>query len=58
MKAKRKPLEEKSPAAYGIEIRQRLRVLKTEAPASRQAGIRVSSVDELLDKLRNEARVL
>ncbi len=58
MKAKKKPLEEKTPADYGIDVTPRLKVMKTEEPPARKAGIRVSSVDELLDKLRNEAGVI
>ncbi|MCT7377447.1 electron transfer flavoprotein subunit beta/FixA family protein [Chelativorans salis] len=58
MKAKKKPLDEKSPADYGVEIKTRLKVLKTEEPAGRKAGIKVGSVAELVDKLKNEAGVL
>jgi electron transfer flavoprotein beta subunit len=58
MKAKKKPLEEKAPADYGVEVKARLRVLKTEEPAGRKAGIKVGSVAELVDKLKNEAGVL
>jgi electron transfer flavoprotein beta subunit len=58
MKAKRKPLEQKVPADYGVEIRPRLKVLKTEEPQGRKAGIKVGTVAELVDKLRNEAGVL
>ncbi|WP_128254713.1 electron transfer flavoprotein subunit beta/FixA family protein [Falsirhodobacter deserti] len=52
MKAKRKPLEEKTPADYGVDIAPRLTVLKTMEPAERKAGIRVGSVDELVAKLK------
>ena len=58
MKAKKKPLEEKTPADYGVDVTPRLSVMKTTEPAERQAGIMVQSVDELLDKLKNEAGVL
>jgi electron transfer flavoprotein beta subunit len=58
MKAKKKPLEEKTAADYGVDTAPRLKVLKTAEPAQRQAGIKVASVDELVDKLRNEAGVL
>ena len=58
MKAKKKPLEEKTPADYGVSVDPRLKVLKTEEPAVRKAGVRVGSVAELLDKLKNEAGVL
>ncbi len=58
MKAKKKPLEEKTPADYGVNVDARLRVLKTEEPGTRKAGVKVASVAELLDKLKNEAGVL
>ncbi|MCT8998042.1 electron transfer flavoprotein subunit beta/FixA family protein [Chelativorans intermedius] len=58
MKAKKKPLGEKSPADYGVEVRARLKVLKTEEPAGRKAGVKVKDVAELVDKLKNEAGVL
>ena len=58
MKAKKKPLAEKAPADYGVEVRQRLEILKTEEPGARQAGVKVGSVAELVDKLKNEAGVL
>ncbi len=58
MKAKRKPLEVKTPADFGIDVTPRLKTLKVEAPAQRKAGVLVSSVDELIDKLKNEAKVI
>ena len=58
MKAKKKPLDEKSPADYGADVKPRLKVLKTEEPSGRKAGVKVKSVAELVDKLRNEAGVL
>ncbi|MCP3053756.1 electron transfer flavoprotein subunit beta/FixA family protein [Aurantimonas marianensis] len=58
MKAKKKPLEEKSPDDYGVDVAPRLEVLKTVEPQQRGAGVKVGSVDELIDKLRNEAGVL
>jgi electron transfer flavoprotein beta subunit len=58
MKAKKKPLEEKTPADYGVDVTPRLKVLKTVEPAARKAGVKVGSVDELLDKLKNEAGVI
>ena len=58
MKAKKKPLEEKTAADYGVTVEPRLKVLKTEEPGTRKAGIKVMSVAELVDKLRNEARVI
>ena len=58
MKAKKKPLEEKAPADYGVDVAPRLKVLATEEPATRKAGVKVASVAELVERLRNEARVL
>ncbi len=58
MKAKKKPLEEKAPADFVADIAPRLSVLKTEEPAGRKAGIKVASVAELVEKLKNEAGVL
>ncbi|MCW8885930.1 MAG: electron transfer flavoprotein subunit beta/FixA family protein [Motiliproteus sp.] len=58
MKAKRKPLDVKTPADYGVDVTPRLKTLKVEAPAQREAGILVSSVDELVEKLKNEAKVI
>ena len=58
MKAKKKPLDEKSPADYGADMKPRLKVLKTEEPGGRKAGVKVKSVAELVDKLKNEAGVL
>jgi electron transfer flavoprotein beta subunit len=58
MKAKKKPLEEKTPADYGVDVTPRLKVVKTVEPAARKAGVMVKSVDELVDKLRNEAGVI
>ena len=53
MKAKKKPLETRSPADFGVDITPRLKVLKVEEPPVRQAGSLVSSVDELVDKLKD-----
>ncbi|RFB03801.1 electron transfer flavoprotein subunit beta/FixA family protein [Parvularcula marina] len=58
MKAKKKPLDTKAAADYGVDIAPRLEVLKVTEPPKREAGVKVSSVDELLDKLKNEAGVL
>ncbi|MAS13753.1 MAG: electron transfer flavoprotein subunit beta [Nitratireductor sp.] len=58
MKAKKKPLDTKEPGDFGVEVKARLKVLKTEEPAGRKAGIKVGSVAELVDKLKNEAGVL
>ncbi|MFT3972059.1 MAG: electron transfer flavoprotein subunit beta/FixA family protein [Amaricoccus sp.] len=58
MKAKKKPLEEKTPADYGVDVTPRLTVVKTVEPATRKAGVKVGSVDELIAKLKSEAGVL
>ena len=58
MKAKKKPIDEKSPGDYGVDVTPRLKVLKTTEPPGRKGGVKVGSVQELLDKLRNEAGVL
>jgi electron transfer flavoprotein beta subunit len=58
MKAKKKPLEEKTPADYGVDVTPRLTVVKTVEPATRKAGVKVGSVDELIAKLKDEAGVL
>ncbi|MFQ5625215.1 MAG: electron transfer flavoprotein subunit beta/FixA family protein [Methyloligellaceae bacterium] len=58
MKAKKKPLEEKTAADYGIDIAARLKILKTAEPASRKAGEMVADAAELVEKLKNEAGVI
>ncbi|MGE4533869.1 electron transfer flavoprotein subunit beta/FixA family protein [Halomonas sp.] len=58
MKAKKKPLDVKSPAELGVEVASKIKLLKVEPPAERQGGIKVGSVDELVDKLKNEAKVI
>ena len=58
MKAKKKPIDEKTAADYGVDTTARLKVLKTEEPGGRKAGVKVESVAELVDKLKNEAGVL
>ncbi|MGP2494243.1 electron transfer flavoprotein subunit beta/FixA family protein [Mesorhizobium sp. PUT5] len=58
MKAKKKPLDEKSPADFGADVAPRLKMIKTEEPGGRKAGVKVGSVAELVDKLKNEAGVL
>ncbi|ATG47104.1 electron transfer flavoprotein subunit beta [Celeribacter ethanolicus] len=52
MKAKKKPLDEKTAADYGVDTAPRLTVVTTEEPAAREAGIKVGSVDELVAKLK------
>ena len=58
MKAKKKPLDEKTPVDFGVDMTSKQQVTKVEPPAERQAGITVASVDELIDKLKNEAKVI
>ncbi|MFT5987125.1 MAG: electron transfer flavoprotein beta subunit [Marinobacter psychrophilus] len=58
MKAKKKPLESISPADLGVDVSPRLTTVNVEAPASRQAGIKVADVAELVNKLKNEAKVI
>ena len=58
MKAKKKPIADKTPEAYGVDIKPRLEVLKTVEPAKRGAGVKVASVAELVGKLKNEAGIL
>jgi electron transfer flavoprotein beta subunit len=55
MKAKKKPLEEKSPADFGVDVAPRLKILKTSEPPKRQAGVKVKTVGELVQKLKDEA---
>ncbi|MFY9828392.1 MAG: electron transfer flavoprotein subunit beta/FixA family protein [Rhodoplanes sp.] len=58
MKAKKKPIAEKTPAALGVDVSPRIEVLKTFEPPARKAGVKVGSVAELVGKLKNEAGVL
>jgi len=58
MKAKKKPIADKTPSDYGVDVAPRLEVLKTTEPSGRKAGAKVKSVSELVDKLKNEAGVL
>ncbi|MBR0673903.1 electron transfer flavoprotein subunit beta/FixA family protein [Neoroseomonas soli] len=58
MKARKKPIETVKPADLGVDVTPRLTVLKVEEPAKRQAGKKVGSVQELVEKLRNEAKVI
>ncbi|WP_019051797.1 electron transfer flavoprotein subunit beta/FixA family protein, partial [Sphingobium xenophagum] len=51
MKAKKKPIEEKAPADYGVNVDARLKILRTEEPAARAPGIKVGSIPELVEKL-------
>lgn len=58
MKAKKKPLETLKPEELGVSTTSTLSTVKVEAPAARSAGIKVKTVDELVDKLKNEAKVI
>jgi electron transfer flavoprotein beta subunit len=58
MKAKKKPIDETSPAEYGVDATPRLTVLDTAEPPSRRAGVKLESADELVGKLKNEAGVI
>src|SRR5436305_6565791 len=58
MKAKKKPLETLTPAALGVDVAPRLRTLKLAEPPKRSAGVKVPDIKTLVDKLRNEAKVL
>jgi electron transfer flavoprotein beta subunit len=58
MKAKKKPIDEKAPDAYGVDVKPRLEVIKTAEPSGRKAGVKVASVADLVDRLKNEAGVL
>src|SRR5437879_7497854 len=58
MKAKKKPIADKTPADYGVDIAPRLEVIKTSEPSGRKSGVKVKTVAELVDKLKNEAGVI
>ena len=58
MKAKKKPIAEKTPADYGVDVTPRLKVVTTVEPPGRKSGVKVASVAELVSKLKNEAGVL
>ncbi len=58
MAAKKKPLDTKTPADYGVATASNISVIKVTPPAERQAGVKVASVDALIDKLKNEAKVI
>ncbi len=57
MKAKKKPIEEKTPADYGVDVTPRLTVLKVTEPAKRGGGVKVKSVSELLDRLQEAGAI-
>jgi electron transfer flavoprotein beta subunit len=58
MKAKKKPIEQLNPDALGVDVAPRVKTLKVVEPPKRKSGIKVKSVSELVDKLRNEAKVI
>jgi electron transfer flavoprotein beta subunit len=58
MKAKKKPIDEKSPGDYGVDVTPKLKVLKVSEPPKRKGGVKVKTVQELVDKLKNEAGVI
>jgi electron transfer flavoprotein beta subunit len=58
MKAKKKPIEQMTPDSLQVDVAPRLVTLKVEEPAKRQGGKKVASAQELVDKLKNEARVI
>ena len=58
MKAKKKPVDHLTPAELGVEVSSSLNILSVKEPAGRSAGVMVNSTAELIDKLRNEAKVI
>jgi electron transfer flavoprotein beta subunit len=58
MKAKKKPFETLKPEALGVDMKPRLATLKVVEPAKRKAGVKVPDAKTLVDKLRNEAKVI
>jgi electron transfer flavoprotein beta subunit len=58
MKAKKKPIDIMTPADLGVDVTPRVKTLKVMPPAARKAGIMVESVEQLVDKLKNEAKVI
>jgi electron transfer flavoprotein beta subunit len=58
MKAKKKPLDVKKPADFGVDVAPRLKVLKTSEPAARKAGVKVASAAELVARLKSDVGVL
>ncbi|MCB1913192.1 MAG: electron transfer flavoprotein subunit beta/FixA family protein, partial [Rhodocyclaceae bacterium] len=58
MKAKKKPLETVEPGGLGVDVSPRLTTLKVVEPAGRSAGVLVADVAQLVDKLKNEAKVI
>lgn len=58
MKAKKKPIDEKTPGDYGVDTAPRIKIVNTEEPLKREAGVIVGSVDELVAKLKDDAGVI
>ena len=58
MKAKRKPIEELSPEELNIDAKKRLETIRVDDPPSRKAGVILNSVEDLVEKLKNEAKVI
>lgn len=58
MAAKKKPIDVKTPEDFGIEMNAKIKTVKVSEPSQRTAGVTVANVDELLDKLKNEAKVI
>ena len=58
MKAKKKPLDVFTPEDLGVAVTSHTSLVKVQPPASRQAGVKVKDVEELVDKLKNEAKVI
>jgi electron transfer flavoprotein beta subunit len=57
MKAKKKPIDEKTAADYGVDVKPRLQVVKTAEPPVRTAGVKVKSVTELVEKLKEAGAI-
>ncbi len=58
IKAKKKPIEQATPASLGVDVTPQLRIVEVNAPALRKAGTKVANVEELVHRLRNEAKVI
>ena len=58
MKAKKKPLENVKPSDLGVDVAPRLKTLKVSEPPKRSAGVKVADIGALVDKLKNEAKVI
>ena len=58
MKAKRKPLDVKVAADFGVDMTSKVKVIKVTAPAQRSGGVKVADVAELVEKLKSEAKVI